>query len=152
MTASRTRLPPAVFLLLPLITGCGTPPNVLTVSGEQPSRWREVHGAISPEIDELLRGSGIRIVSVWYVAAELRAVLDLSSNHHLDKGWTVLVGHGTSVLATISIVEVDGRSAIGVVTLSVPDEPVAPLKLTLAPVPSGRSRSGDTPRNLTLAG
>ncbi len=125
---------------------------MLTVSGEQPSRWREVHGAISPEIDELLRGSGIRIVSVWYVAAELRAVLDLSSNHHLDKGWTVLVGHGTSVLATISIVEVDGRSAIGVVTLSVPDEPVAPLKLTLAPVPSGRSRSGDTPRNLTLAG
>lgn len=108
-------------------------------------RWREVHGAISPEIHQLLHGSGITILSVWYDDPELMAVLDVAATHPLEEGFTVLVGRGSSVLARINIVQVDGRSAIGVVILHGPPQQFSPLQLTSLPPGLWISRPGAPP-------
>lgn len=123
-----------VFVLLALmiitcIAGCSTVNRVdNTVAPGTRSEWRESSRVIPDEVERLLRESGITVVSVWSRDADLMAVLDVSRDRLLETGWTILVGHGPELLARISIIEVDGRSAIGLVTL-------VESRLTPQPVP-----------------
>ena len=113
----------AAWLPLVLIFGCRTAPRPSVDTTAASLTWREANHALPNDIRQLFSKAGVTVLGAWHRDGQLVAVLDIRRPEVVRKGWTLLVGHGETRLAKMEIVEVDGRSAIGIVTLLQPRNP-----------------------------